>query len=192
MIYFIKNNRKIDIQKHEDLIKALNGTIREFENKSIDLSIKEVAAALDICDRTLDYHGQIGVIKKLKLEKIELLKLQKKEQMVEKIYKLVIDKKIKEQQIFVRDVYEYLGTTYKHLKKNYPDIYKSISDISMESKEEQKVIKRKKIKRAIIGIYNQNGTVNLLLLSQCLGIKKESLDYYKELIRTTISDLEKE
>lgn len=192
-IYLVNNNSIRDMKKHEDFKKNLWETINNYKKNGINLSIKEVAATLDISDVNISYHGQNQLIKKVKLKNKEKEKIHEKEILIESIHKIINEKEKQEEKILVKDIYNFIGKSAKYVKNNHLDIFKLISNIAKENRERQKELKVIKMKRIITEIYQHNGTVNKFLLSQHLGIKLRSLEAYKDisqLIKATILEIE--
>ncbi|WP_345803550.1 MULTISPECIES: TniQ family protein [unclassified Lysinibacillus] len=196
-IYLEENSRVTNKEKEEKLRNEVDRVIKHLDRSNIQISVKEVAAILDITESTLRYHNLNKKINEAKLSN----KLNKEKEEIEYIYEVINgyikNKKIHEEPILVHEVYKFLGISEKILKRNYPEIAKFISNSAKENIAEQKLIRRANLEKAIIHIYNQYGRVDYSLLSEYLGVTKKTLKssrgVYKGidvLIRHTLDDLE--
>ncbi len=197
-IYLEENSRITNKEKEGNLKNDVDRVIKHLDENNIQISVKEVAAILDITESTLRYHNLNKNINEAKLSN----KLNKENEEFEFLYKVVNEyiknKKNHEEPILVHEVYRFLGKSEKIIKTNYPEIAKFISDSAKESISEQKLIKRAKLEKAIIYIYNHYGRVDYSLLSEFLGVTEKTLSssqgVYKgigALIKHTLADLEK-
>lgn len=198
-IYLEENSRVTNIENEGDLKNDVDRVIRYLDENNIQISVKEVAAILDITESTLRYHNLNKNINEAKLSN----KLNKENEEFEFIYEVINEyiknKKIHEEPILVHEVYKFLGKSEKIIKSNYPEIAKFISDSAKESISEQKLIRRANLEKAIIHIYNHYGRVDYSLLSEYLGVTEKTLTssqgVYKgigALIKHTLADVKED
>ncbi|KGR89286.1 hypothetical protein CD30_17425 [Ureibacillus massiliensis 4400831 = CIP 108448 = CCUG 49529] len=195
-IYLEENSRLTNRKKREELKNNMNEVIKKLVNSNIEISINEIAASLDITEKTLRYHSLHKNINKVKMENKLNKKAEEEALIFEKIDNFIKSKKNSEEQIFVHEVYKFIGISEKIIIKNYPEIAKFISDLAKKSKSEQMLIRRKNLEKAIVHVYRQYGRVDYPLLSEYLGVTEKTLTssqgVYKgiaSLIKSIIADL---
>lgn len=197
-IYFKQNQRKTNHTKHQNLIEETDEALEHLIKSDMELSLKEVAATLNISERTLQYHKLNNKIITKKNLEASLVKNEEKETIIQTIVDFINTKKKSDQQIFAHELYKFLGKSPSYIKRNFPDIAQQISNLAMESKIEQQEIRRTNLKKLIKEIYINYGEVDINILSQNLGISVKTLrcgqGIYKglgQLIRNTIDEFEK-
>ncbi|WP_339280487.1 TniQ family protein [Lysinibacillus sp. FSL P2-0066] len=195
-IYLEENLRTTNIQKRIQLKNEVNRVIMHLVENNMEISVKEVAASLDITENTLRYHKLRKNINEEKLKNKLKKENEEKAIIFQKINEYIINKKANEEPILVHEVYKNIGVTEKVIKK-YPVIARFISNSVKESKTEQKLIKKRNLEKTIIQIYKQYGRVDYFLLSEFLGVAKKTLTsssgVYKgisSLIKNILADLE--
>ncbi|BDH63543.1 hypothetical protein MTP04_36730 [Lysinibacillus sp. PLM2] len=198
-IYLEDNSRVTNRVNQERIKNNMNGVIKELENSNKNISINEIAASLDITDKTLYYHGLHKKINDAKLEHILNKKAEEEAIIFEKIDNFIKSKKNSEEQFFVYEVYKFIGLSLKYIKINYPEVSEFISKSAKISKYEQKEIRRRNLENAIINICKQYGRVDYSFLSESLGVKestlKSSQGIYKGIrsfIKKILNDLEED
>lgn len=195
-IYLEENFRTTNIKKSKQLKNEVDRVIMYLVENNIEITLKEVAASLDIAENTLKYHNLSENIN----EEILRSKLNKKNEekafIFQKVNEYIKNKKANEEIILVHEVHKFIGISEKITKK-YPEISRFISNAAKESKSEQKLIKKKNLEKTIILIYKQYGRVDYTLLSEFLGVTKKTLTsssgVYKgisSLIKNILADLE--
>ncbi|MFK5710741.1 TniQ family protein [Lysinibacillus boronitolerans] len=195
-IYLEENLRTTNIKKRKQLKNKLDRVIIHLVENNIEISLKEVAASLDITENTLKYHNLMENINEEKLRNKLNKENEEKAFIFQKINEYINNKKANEGIILVHEVHKFIGVSEKITKK-YPEISRFISNSAKESKSEQKLIKKRNLEKIIIQIYKQYGRVDYSLLSEFLGVTKKTLTsssgVYKgisSLIKSTLADLE--
>ncbi|QPQ28846.1 hypothetical protein [Lysinibacillus sp. JNUCC 51] len=130
---------------------------------------------MNITEAELRYHNLNKEIINKKYSKVSLDKNEEKATIIEYIVAFINNKKDSEQQIFAREIYKSIGRSPNYIKRNFPDIAEQISNLVKESKSKQKEIRRMNLVRVIIEIYKEYGEVDMILLSQNLGISVKTL-----------------
>ncbi len=196
-IYFEQNQRKINQSIYQSLVHEMDDAIESLIKSDKKLSVKEVAATLNITEAELRYHNLNKEIINKKYSKVSLDKNEEKATIIEYIVAFINNKKDSEQQIFAHEIYKSIGRSPNYIKRNFPDIAEQISNLVKESKSKQKEIRRMNLVRVIIEIYKEYGEVDMILLSQNLGISVKTLKtgqgIYKglgQLIRKTIAEFQ--
>lgn len=194
-IYLEQNQRKTNQIMHQSLFHKIDETIEQLIKSNMEISLKEVAATLNVPEENLRYHKLNKVIINKKYTKFSLDRIEEKATIIEQIAVFVNDKKEREQQIFAHDIYEFIGKTPKYIKNNFPDIADQISNLAKKSKSKQKEIRRKNLVKVIIEIYKEYGEVEKTILSQHLGVSVKTLEsgqgIYKglgQLIKKTVAE----
>lgn len=195
-IYLEENLRTTNIKKRKQLKNKLDRVIMHLVENNIEISLKEVAASLDITENTLKYNNLMENINEEKLRNKLNKENEEKAFIFQKINEYIINKKANEEIILVHEVHKFIGVSEKITKK-YPEISRFISNSAKESKSEQKLIKKRNLEKTIIQIYKQYGRVDYSLLSEFLGVTKKTLTssngVYKgisSLIKNILADLE--
>lgn len=195
-IYLEENLRTTNIKKRKQLKNKLDRVIMHLVENNIEISLKEVAASLDITENTLKYHNLMENINEEKLRNKLNKENEEKAFIFQKINEYINNKKANEEIILVHEVHKFIGVSEKITKK-YPEISRFISNSAKESKFEQKLIKKRNLEKTIIQIYKQYGRVDYSLLSEFLGVTKKTLTsssgVYKgisSLIKNILADLE--
>ncbi|MGE8006750.1 TniQ family protein [Lysinibacillus sp. NPDC093216] len=195
-IYLEENLRTTNIKKRKQLKNKLDRVIMHLVENNIEISLKEVAASLDITENTLKYHNLMENINEEKLRNKLNKENEQKAFIFQKINEYINNKKANEEIILVHEVHKFIGVSEKITKK-YPEISRFISNSAKESKSEQKLIKKRNLEKTIIQIYKQYGRVDYSLLSEFLGVTKKTLTsssgVYKgisSLIKNILADLE--
>lgn len=196
-IYIDQNQRELNQSIYQSLVHKMDYAIENLIKSNMELSVKEVAATLNITEETLRYHKLNKEIINKKSSKLSLDKNEEKTTIIEYIDTFINVKKENEQQIFAREIYKSIGKSAKYIKGNFPDIAEQISKLAKKSKIKQKEIRRMNLERKIIEIYREYGGIDMNLLSQNLGISVKTLKsgqgIYKglgQLIRKTIAEFE--
>ncbi|MFY3790351.1 TniQ family protein [Ureibacillus sp. MALMAid1270] len=196
-IYLQQNQRKLNKTNYQYLVDKVDDTIENLIKDNIEISVKEVAATLNITEATLRYHKINEEIIYRKSTKLSLDKNEEKATIIENIAAFINVKRDNEQQIFAQEIYRSIGKNVKYMKKNFPDIAEQISKLAKESKIKQKEIRRRNLEKQVIEVYEEYGRIDMNLLSQNLGITVKTLKgnqgIYKGLrqfIRNVITDIE--
>lgn len=195
-IYLEENFRTTNVKKSKQLKNEVDRVIKHLLENNIEISLKEVAASLDIAENTLKYHNLRDEIIEVKLRNKINKENEEKAFIFQKMNEYITNKNANEEVILVREVLKYIGITEKIAKK-YPEIFGFISKSAKQSKSEQKLIKKRNLEKTIIQIYKQYGRVDYTLLSDFLGVTKKTLTsssgVYKgisSLIKNILADIE--
>lgn len=195
-IYLEENFRTTNIKRSKQLKNEVDRVIMHLVENNKEISLKEVAASLDIAENTLKYHNLREDIIEAKLKNKLVKENEEKAFIYQKMNEYIIDKNANEEIILVHKVLEFIGISEKTVKK-YPEISMFISNSATKSKSEQKLKRKKNLEKTIIQIYKQYGRVDYTLLSEFLGVTKKTLTcskgFYKgisSLIKNILADLE--
>ena len=196
-IFFEQNLRKTNQSIYQSLVHKMDKAIEHPIKSDMELSVKEVAATLNVSERILQYHKLNNEIINKRNSKVSLDKNEEKATIIESIAAFINVKKEREQQIFAYEIYKSIGKSPKYIKSHFPDIADQISNLAKESKSKQKEVRRKNLVKVIIEIHKEYGEVDMDLLSQNLDISVKTLrsgqGIYKglgQLIRKTIAEFE--
>lgn len=195
LINLKENSRNHDIENREILKSKLEGFIEETVINQ-NLTLKEVASALEVTKFTLKYHNYDTLVKEERLIRKSSIRSKNEKIIITKINDFIQKMKSVEKQFYGYEIYEYLKLSPKFIKTNYPHLSNMIAEAAKDSMKEQIVIRKRELKNSIREVYHLYGTVNYEILSEYTGTSiktlKSNYGIYKRigrLIKETILEI---
>lgn len=121
------SKRKVSPQRKEKRKGEAQVVINEMVQNNVAVTVKELAAALDVDSGTLIYHGINVIAKEIIQDQREAKLEQDQVKLRNEANEYIMLKKSKKEPIYAKEVYKELSCSIHYIYDNFPELFKWIS-----------------------------------------------------------------